>query len=154
MVKGRYMEGGANIDCVLDIRKKVFEEEFGISGAGKTVPGDEMALHAIAYDDDDKVVAAGTLYYDGITFTIDKIAVLPQNRKNYYGDFILKILIDKAASMSPSEIYGLCFSESTGFMESVGYITKSERKDGICEMVLPEDKFKGGCCSCKGHAAS
>ena len=149
MVKGRYMEGAADIGGVLDIRKKVFEEEYKVSGAGSPSFDDNMALHAVAYDDNDKIVAAGTLYFDGLTFTIDKIAVLPDYRRHSYGDFVLKILIDKAASAAPKEILGRCFTESAGFMESVGFEKTADEADGICTMRLLEEKFKGGCCSCK-----
>ncbi len=155
MVKGRYIEGANNLKCVLDIRKKVFEEEFGINGGGEALPDDNMAVHGVAYDDNDNIVAVGTLYFDGLKFTIDKIAVLPDYRKQYYGDFILKILIDKAAAVSPTEIYGKCFIESAGFMESVGYQKTGELSDNICFLTLPEEKMKGGCCSCKDcHTAS
>ncbi|MCR5785330.1 MAG: GNAT family N-acetyltransferase [Eubacterium sp.] len=150
MVKGRYIEGSENIDAVLNIRDKVFGEECGISAANTPLCEDAMAVHGIAYNDEDEIVAAGSLYFDGISFTIDKIAVLPEYRHQYYGDFVLKILIDKAAQANPDKIAGRCFKESAGFMESVGYVITEEGPDGIAEMILPSEKFKNGCCSCKG----
>ncbi len=155
MVKGRYIEGIDNMSEVLRIRGAVFGDEYGIEAAAEPSADDAMAVHAVAYNDNDEIVAAGSLYFDGETFTIDKIAVLEGYRGQYYGDFVLKVLIDKASQAHASEIYGNAFVGATGFMETVGYAahgTAYELGDNkVQPMILTSEKFANGCGSCCKH---
>lgn len=155
MVKGRYIEGIDNMSEVLRIREVVFGDEFGIADASDPVIDDEMAVHAVAYNDADEIVAVGTLYFDGETFTIDRIAVLKEYRKQFYGDFVLKVLIDKAAQAHANEIYGNTFAGTEGFLASVGYVNHGTMyelgNNKVQPMILTSEKFANGCGSCCKH---
>mgnify|MGYP002854083650 CR=1 FL=1 len=151
MVRGRYLEGNTQLGEVLSIRKQVIGEELGMPQAAAECPEDMLSVHAVAFDDANRVVAIGSMHYEGEGFTISRVAVLPEYRKQYYGDFILKMLIDRAALANATEIYARVICEAAQFMETVGFsvegVAQIEEGREILTMKIGADRL--GCHACQ-----
>ena len=94
MIKGQYLSYGDDLTKVHEIRKAVFTEEYGIPEDVELDDDDIMAMHVIL-DYENEKVGTGRMKYDGETFILDKMAVLKEHRNNGYGEFIVRMLLDK-----------------------------------------------------------
>ena len=122
---------------ILRVRGEVFGKELGMPEAAAESPDDLLSVHAVALNENDEVVAVGTLGFDGARFEISKIAVLKDYRGQYYGDFIVKLLIDKAALGGAKEIYGLTVEGTEGFMKTVRFETAGEAYEAEGKKIIP-----------------
>lgn len=111
------------IDQVKEILKEVFVEEkgykedvvFNIDGAQK--------YHVLLYEDikEDDLVAYGRLIINMDIANIMLIAVKQNYRGKKYGDLVIRMLIDKAMSMSYKDIYTDVPDSHVGMFEKVGF---------------------------------
>lgn len=145
IVKGIYLNGENDLSDAFKIRRKVFVEEQGIEEEIEFDKQDPYAIHALAYVDG-KAVATGRIIYDGDTYTIGKVAVLKEERKQQYGDFIMRMLIDKAFLHGAEEVILDSQASSVGFYEKLGFEKCGEifEKAGIVQ--LPMRLRKGALC--------
>lgn len=118
MVFGKFISGAGDLYGPLKIREKVFAEELGLSGP-ESLP-DEFCMHALAYEGG-KPVGTGRILFDGDSFTIAGLAVLPEYRGRKYGDFVLRLLIDKAMMSNAQEIRLDALEGTEKFFEKVGF---------------------------------
>ena len=82
-----------------------------------------------------------------------EVAVLPKFRRKKYGDFIVRLLIDKAMMSGAQMINADVLQEAVPLFETVGFTTSGElyEKDG--KQWLPMQLQAGSihkCCNC-GH---
>lgn len=151
MIKGVYLNGEDNLTDVLAIRKKVFVEEQKISEEIEFDGMDAYAIHAVAYEAD-KAVATGRIIYDGDTYKIGRVAVLKEERGKKYGDFIVRMLVDKAFLHGAEEVILGSQLHAAGFYEKIGFEQYGEifEEAGIPHIHM-KLKREGLCKKCNLH---
>ncbi|BBF44601.1 acetyltransferase GNAT family protein [Lachnospiraceae bacterium KM106-2] len=112
MIKGQYLEYGCNLKQIAKIREEVFKEELDII--------DQTAIHVLV-SEADKYVAAGRVYINDDLFYIDKIAVVAEERHKYYGDFVARMLIDKAFQSGADQIFTYADKDTKKFFMRIGF---------------------------------
>lgn len=148
MVFGRFVSGTGDLAQVKEIRQKVFIQELGIEESGE-MP-DEFCMYAVVYDGDCPA-GTGCISYDGDRFTIAGIAVLQEYRGQKYGDFLIRLLIDKAIMSNAREIYLDALAGTEKFFEITGFEKCGERYENRGKvwipMLLHTDRIHK-CCGC------
>lgn len=136
-IQGKILKPGDELKEAIDIRKKVFIEEYGIPYDKEFDDFDMLAIHAVAYERDDAAkkadredkkiaVATGRIIFDGENYKIDKVAVLKEYRNKKYGDFIVRLLLNKAFISGINEVDADAFASSEGFFKKIGFIRVSD----------------------------
>lgn len=128
MVKGVYLNGENDLTDAFYIRRKVFIEEQKVAEEIEMDGLDSYAIHAVAYANG-KAVATGRIIYDGDTYKISRIAVLREERGKQYGDFIVRMLLDKAFLHGAKEVLLSSQLHAIGFYEKIGFETYGEAFD-------------------------
>ena len=97
MLEGKYLLFCDSLDDVLAVRK---------SCEGKSYRDDldSESIHAIVYEHN-KPIACGRMLIDNDIYAFDRIYVIEQKRNNKVGDFVLRLLIEKAYLMCAKEVY-------------------------------------------------
>ena len=149
MVFGKFISGVDDLTQVTEIRRKVFEEELGIFSEGEDL-ADAFCMHALAYDKDIPV-GTGRILFDGEQFKIAGIAVLKEFRGQKYGDFLIRLLVDKAMMSNAQEICldALCGTE--GFFEMIGFEIAGEKFENQGSSWIPMILYSKNihkCCDC------
>ena len=128
MVQGKYLYYGDDLSDVFNIRRKVFVEEQGVSEEEEFDEYDNLSIHALVYDNSNnkKPVATGRVYYDGKNYRVGRIAVLKEERGKYYGDFIVRLLVNKAFLSGADEVIINAQVNAIPFYEKVGFRTYGE----------------------------
>jgi len=122
MVQGKYLNSGDDLTAVYDIRKQVFIDEQGVSAAEEFDEYDSLATHVLVYDNKEKKpVATGRVYYDGKDYRIGRIAVLKEKRGKYYGDFVVRLLVNKAFLTGAEEVFINAQVKAVPFYEKIGF---------------------------------
>lgn len=124
MIQGKFFSGNDDLTEIRKIRKAVFCEELGIEEEMEEDGQDALCMHVLAYDNG-VPVAVGRIFYDGWEFIISKVAVLKAHRHKMYGDFIVRMLIDKAMMSGAIEIKLESPESCTAFFKSIGFEEKS-----------------------------
>lgn len=138
MIEGKYINGTDDLTEVRKLRELVFHDpDYRTDHLFDLDTGmicDEMAVHAIARMSG-KVVACGTLFYDGETFLLDRVAVPEEERRKKYGDFIVRMLADRAFQGQAESITAYIDESLFPFLQIVGF-RETARKDGMirCEL--------------------
>lgn len=151
MVRGKFYSGQDDLTEILNIRKLVFQEELQIPPEVESDGQDDFCMHVLAFEGD-VPVAIGRISFDGWDFVISRVAVLAEYRGKKYGDFIVRMLVDKAMMSNAKEVQLDAFEETIGFFESIGFLAEKEagalgdRK--LIHMVLDTDAIHK-CCNCK-----
>lgn len=150
MVFGKFVTEKKDMDLVREICDKVFREELGLNLSGAMT--DEFCMNALVYAGEEPV-AVGRIMYDGERFSISEIAVLPEYRGEKYGDFMVRLLVDKAMMSNAREIHLDAFHGTEGFFAAIGFETDGEMFEGFGgmwqPMILRTEKIHK-CCDC-GH---
>ncbi len=132
MIEGKYLFGADDdLTEVFDIRRKVYVEEENLSEEAEFDKFDEFCVHAII-SVKGKKLGTGRILYDGDSYRISHIAIIKEERGNGYGDFLVRMLIDKAfLSGAQSVIVGAKLN-AIKFYEKIGFNKISEvYTDGI-----------------------
>jgi predicted GNAT family N-acyltransferase len=123
LVEGKLLSYGSDLSEVYRIRQSVFIDEMGICKEDEFDDQDDMAMHVIVYESsgDRSAIATGRICFDGITCEIGHIAVLKDYRNKNYGDFTVRMLINKAILAGIKEI--ICYSslEAIAFFQTIGF---------------------------------
>ena len=95
---------------------------------------DEMAVHAIAWMEG-KAVGCGSLFYDGETYLLDCVGVPEEERRKKYGDFIVRMLLDRAFRGNAASVVIYTEEEILPFFQSIGF-KETDRKHRVvrCEL--------------------
>lgn len=148
MVFGKFISGADDLTPVQEIRKKVFEEELGLSMQAD-MP-DEFCMHALAYDGETPV-GIGRILFDGERFTIAGIAVLRKYRGQMYGDFLIRLLIDKAMMSNAREVYLDALAGTEDFFKITGFEVCGESYEncgGVWTPMVLQTAQIHRCCDC------
>lgn len=118
----------AELDKIIDLRKQVIYDETGILYEDLYEIRDQESIHAMILEDigSNKIVGTGRIYFDGNEFTIDNIAVLTNYRRKGYGDFAVRLLINKAISSGANLIILNAQYKYIDFYKTIGFQLKNE----------------------------
>jgi len=128
IIEGKLIPFGEDLTEVFDIRRKVFVEEQGISENIVFDEYDYLAIHAIVFQgtNQGKAIATGRMVYDGDSCTLGFIAVLKEHRGNQYGDFVVRMLINKAFNAGVERVIVNAQVENVDLYKKIGFIQEGE----------------------------
>jgi predicted GNAT family N-acyltransferase len=127
MIQGKYLYYGDDLTECFEIRRQVFVVEQQIPKEEEFDDIDDYAIHAIVFDNENKkAVATGRVYHNGTNYKIGRIAVLKKERGKYYGDFVVRMLANKAFLMGAEEIHIDAQLTAISFYERIGFMTYGE----------------------------
>lgn len=155
MVYGKLISGNENLDDVFFIRKQVFQIEQGVEASIEVDGKDEYAIHGMVYSDIDKKnpIGTGRILFDGEKCSIGRVAILKEYRGLKYGDFIVKLLLNKAFNSGIDKVYIHSQISAKGFYEQLGFISVGDifLEAGIehVEMYFDCNLLKNNCCNKK-----
>lgn len=158
MICGRYYLGMDHMEEIQPIRREVFGQELGFPENINFDDIDENAIHAVAYKDIDRTipVATGRLHKtgDGEDFKIGRIAVKKEERGQGYGDFIVRMLVDKGLMMGADRVIVGAQPHAIKFYEKIGFRPTGETYyEAKIEHTVMEIKQNTICKACQGHAS-
>lgn len=125
MIEGIFLYGNDNLDEVFRIRKEVFQIEQSIDPDLEFDKYDKESIHILAKNDNYSV-GTGRLVLNNDEYKIGRIAVLKEYRGNRYGEFIVKVLVDKAFSMSAEYVIVNSQVAVKDFYNKIGFIEEGE----------------------------
>lgn len=128
LIEGKLLSSGEDLSEAYDIRKKVFIEELGLLKNLVFDEYDNLAIHAVVFQglNQHKAIATGRIFYDGEICWLGLIAVLKEYRGNQYGDFIVRLLINKAFTSGITNINVKVLKCSWEFFKKIGFKQDSE----------------------------
>ena len=142
-IQGKYLVGGIDdIRECLAIRKEVFGGEQNFLSASTENVEDKEAIFVLGYETnaqgEEIAVATGRLIILEERFKIGRIAVKKECRGKHYGEFIVRMLIEKAFSMGAKEVIVGAQAHAISFYERIGFIKQAEEyyEDGIYHLVM------------------
>ena len=106
---------------VAALRTRVFVEEQGVPAEIEQDVHDATAVHALAEDDEGRVVATGRLLVRDGRAVIGRMAVDAAARGHGYGAAVLAELQRQAAALGLAEVELHAQLTARGFYERVGY---------------------------------
>ncbi len=156
MIKARYLTSRDDISSVIGVRGLI--EEFGGMGRDEY---DDMAVYALAFDENGVACGCGRLYIDADSrFRIDTLGVIKQMRGFGVGDMLARMLLYRATDLNAASIRALAPKETAPFFERYGFIEEDHGTSEACiPLVVCSDKLRlEGACSraksgCNGDCA-
>lgn len=137
-IEGKYINGIDDMSEVTKLRQIVFgREDYStehLYHMDTTLISDMMAVHALAWMEG-KLVGCGTLFYDGETYLIDRVGVPEEERHKKYGDFIIRMLIDRAFRHNAEKVVAYIEESTFPFLKTIGF-KEVENQNGLirCEL--------------------
>lgn len=144
-IQGKYLLAGLHdISECLAIRKEVFGGEQNFPSAAAEDADDKSAVFVLAYQTEiehnstynveneikktERMIPVGTgrLLFLGDIYKIGRIAVKKEFRGQGYGDFIVRMLVDKAFLMGAKEVFVGAQEHAIPFYEKIGFIKQEE----------------------------
>lgn len=127
MIEGKYLYGAdSDLSEVFEIRKEVFVKEDGIDEKDEFDGLDTMCVHGII-SVAGKNVGTGRILFDGDEFRIGHICILKEERGKKYGDFLVRMLVDKAFLSGANEVVVGSKINAISFYETIGFETFREK---------------------------
>lgn len=120
MIRGLYIHEEKDMKEINKIRKQVFciEQQISEDIEFATSPGENINL--LVYDGEIPV-ATGQLCYEEEYYKIGHIAVLKEYRGKDFGDFVVRMLVDKALQMGAKEVHVIAQEYAKRFYEKIGF---------------------------------
>lgn len=137
IIQGKFKSYEDDLSDAFEIRKKVFQDEQNVNSEIDYDEWDKYAMHVVIYVSD-KAVATGRLVFDGDTYRIGRVAVLKEERGKQYGDFVVRMLVDRAFQSGAKEIILGSQLHVIGFYEKLGFKSFGEEYEeaGIKHMKM------------------
>lgn len=123
MLEGRYLLFGDDYGDVIKVRNQCLDVDCNSNDSM-----DSEAIHVIVYENNHPI-ACGRMLIRGEDFLFDRIYVIESKRRNRVGDFVVRLLIEKANLMCAEDVLVSCKEDSRVFFESIGF---RERRD-LCD---------------------
>lgn len=138
MIQGKLLSYDSDLSEALEIRRQVFVKEYQRSEAEEFDEQDSIAIHVIVYEQGEqkKPVATGRIVFDGITCEIGHIAVLKEYRNREYGDFAVRMLINKAFTSGIHEVSVKAPGQLINFFQKIGFTLKETNKT-----IMPDREY-------------
>ncbi|MFT4144854.1 MAG: GNAT family N-acetyltransferase [Mobilitalea sp.] len=124
MIEAKLLTGKDNLNVIFNIRHRVFIDELQMQSINVFDNYDNQAIHVIVYLKEQDVnypVASGRIIYDGSNCEIDKICVLKEYRRNKYGDFAVRMLLNKAFNSGINTVIVKTPKNIEKFFKSIGF---------------------------------
>ena len=143
------------MDEIAPIRREVFGAEQGWSDNILFDETDETAVQAVVYKDINRTipVGVGRLHKtgDGDDYKIGRIAIKKEERGQGYGDFIVRMLVDKGLLMGADRVLVGAQPHAIPFYEKIGFHPVGETyiEAGIVHTVM-EIRQNTICKACQG----
>ena len=99
MIQGKLIEYGDDLTPIKKLREK---SKYILSDLEK----EEIAVYALVYDceNEQRPVATGRLALNNNEFYIDNLFVLEDERRKKYGDFVVRLLVNRGFLSGANEI--------------------------------------------------
>jgi len=120
LITAEWFTGADGLDAVHAIRRAVFVEEQGVPEEDEIDGTDAGAIHLLV-SDGGVPVATGRILTDGGVFTLGRVAVMKDRRKEGYGDFVVRMLIRRAYELGGREQHLHSQTHAVGFYEKLGF---------------------------------
>lgn len=150
MIEGKYLTGNSDLTEIYRLREAVFQKEFGFPMELERDGYDKLAVHAVAWEQG-CLAAAGRILFDGEIYRISRVAVKAEHRGKGYGEFVVRMLINKALMSGAQEIYVSTLIGGKHMFEKIGFqACGQEYENGglkYLPMWLPAEKLHR-CCGC------
>lgn len=121
MIEGKFLKSEDDFTDSLILRKKVFVEEMGYTVESIIDEWDSISEHVIIFNEEHKVVAAGRLFLYNKQFWISQVAVLKEERGKYYGDSVVRMLVDKVFRNDGQEVWVKADENAFQFFTKLGF---------------------------------
>lgn len=131
MIQGKLIEYGQDLSEISKVWNSIYPDEMnGIDLKW----GDEIAIYGVIHNNDANPVAAGKLVISDGRYEISNIAVIEKERNKGYGDFLVKLLINKAFISGAECVYTSVTHNCIEFFEKIGFKIINE-KNSIQELL-------------------
>ena len=155
MICGRYYLGLDHMDEIAPIRREVFGKEQGWPDDILFDDVDETAIQAVVYKDINRTIPVGVgrlhrMEQENV-YKIGRIAVKQTERGQGYGDFIVRMLVDKGLLMGADRVLVGAQPHAVPFYEKIGFrsIGETYTEAGIVHTVM-EIRQNTICKACQG----
>lgn len=151
LIQGKILSYGDDLTESHEIRREVFVDELKILEKSEFDDMDIMAMHVIVFEETGrkKAVATGRIIFDGAICEIGHIAVRKEYRGKKYGDFTVRMLLNKAFTAGIHEVICTVPCDQTTFFQSIGFrITEEELLENEiikCKMMINEGDVMTSC---------
>ncbi len=157
MIQGKLLSFGDDLKDVIDIRRRVFVDECNVAEEREFDNLDSSSIHVLVYEeastsevgkDQKTAVATGRIQYDGQVCNIGHIAVLKEFRNKKYGDFTVRMLLNKAFTSGIEEVIVYSPFETTKFFNKLGFkfeVEGDKNNNLLSKMVIKSHDVKKIC---------
>lgn len=124
MIQGKLIEYGQDLSDISKIWKNVFPQEM------KNINlkwEDEISVYGVIHDEYCNPLAAGKLFLLDGKYILDKIGVLESERNKGYGDFLVRLLVNKAFMSGAECVYINTELEFVEFFNKFGFKPINEK---------------------------
>lgn len=142
MIQGKYVSTDAELSAFNNIVASVFSNS---DNYDDSVMNNKLLS---LYKEDSQITytGAGRITYDLDYFVIDSVCVLPEYRNHKYGDFIVRILADKAIECGAKKVYAYVPSACVSLFEKIGFTkTTDNTKPTSYGFPHPQDNLADDC---------
>ncbi|MCD7922878.1 MAG: GNAT family N-acetyltransferase [Clostridiales bacterium] len=149
MVFGKFVTEEKDMDTVRSIYEQVYQKELGLDILKTTE--DEYCINALVFAGEDPA-GMGRVLFDGEDFRIRDVAILPAYRGDSYGDFMVRLLVDKAMMSNAQEIRLDALAGTEEFFRTIGFETEGETFEDHGGRWQPMVLHAGSihkCCDCQ-----
>jgi len=152
MLTGKFIQGDGDLSEILAIRKKVFIEEQHGDQTMLFDSLDQEANHVIVRVDEKPVAVGRVVLQQDFNCKIGRIAVLKEERGKQYGDFVVRLLLDRAFRGPAVKVYVTAQVHAVPFYERFGFhrIGAEYLSEGILSVDMELEKRIYQPCQCKG----
>ncbi len=129
MIEGKYLSGKDDLSQIYELRREVLQRELGMPAELDLDGQDEWAVHAMACQGQ-MTTAVGRILFDGEHYSISHVAVRRELRRQGYGDFVVRLLINRALLAGAQELYADALSgDGQALLEKIGFVPCGEPRE-------------------------
>lgn len=127
MFYGKWLKMGDDLTDAYTVRTKVFTEEQGFSLEDDRDETDKMAWHCVLVDEDGPF-ATGRIYYQDM-WRLGRICVLPEKRRQGFGDMVVRMLLDCAMQHHAPKVGLHAQMQAVDYYKKYGFVQVGEPFD-------------------------
>lgn len=141
MVCGKWRNGNEDLSDSFALRREVFVEEQGISEKLEFTGDDGVYMHLVVYEEDMPVATGRMRWIDHKTVAMGRICVKKNKRGQKFGDFLVRIMMEKAFQEGALTAVLDAQEQAVGFYERLGFIKgdRVEEPTGIPHFQMRAD---------------
>lgn len=122
MLCGVWKKAGEDLSDAFDLRREVFIEEQKISRQLEFTGDDQEYEHLIIYEDGQARATGRMKFTDSQTVHLGRICVQKQSRGSHLGEFLVKIMLEKAFQEGALTAELDAQEYAAGFYEKLGFV--------------------------------